>query len=221
MTPRKTVTTTRRRLLAGVGATLTVALAGCASSGSDDSRTEPRTSNDSNGDTGEDPTDGEQPGDSGDSTPSDESGGDTGDESDCVGESVHESYDETTVTVTTPEGEPLGSVTAAIAEKTATQRTGLSETDCLPPDRGMLFVYERNQSLGFWMRHMEIGIDIVHIDSEGVITSIQHAEAPADDEDGTEESHQYPGTGQFVLEVNYNWTTEHDVEVGDVVTFDL
>ena len=209
MALRETNTRTRRRLLTSIGTTLgAVALAGCTGTGGDDSGEESPVSG---GDNGGD--------DSGEESPV--SGGDNGDESDCAGGSVHESYDETAVTVTTPAGEQLGSVTAAIAETTETQRVGLSEVDCLPPDRGMLFVYERNQSLGFWMRNMAIGIDIVHIDSEGVITSIQHAEAPAADEDGTEERHQYPGTGQFVLEVNYNWTTEHGVEAGDIVTFEL
>ena len=228
MALRETDTRTRRRLLASIGTTLgAVAFAGCTGTGGDDSGEESPMSGGDGRETEEGPADGEQPGNGGDTDPSNESGGDSdpsdggGDESDCAGESVHESYDETAVTVTTPAGEQLGSVTAAIAETTETQRIGLSEVDCLPPDRGMLFVYERNQSLGFWMRNMEIGIDIVHIDSEGVITSIQHAEAPAADEDGTEERHQYPGTGQFVLEVNYNWTTEHGVEVGDIVTFDL
>ena len=228
MALRETDTRTRRRLLASIGATLgAVALAGCTGTGGDDSGEESPVSSGDSRETEEGPADGEQPGNGGDTDPSNGSGGDSdpsdggGDESDCAGGSVHESYDETAVTVTTPAGEQLGSVTAAIAATTETQRIGLSEVDCLPPDRGMLFVYERNQSLGFWMRNMEIGIDIVHIDSEGVITSIQHAEAPAADEDGTEERHQYPGTGQFVLEVNYNWTTEHGVEAGDIVTFDL
>lgn len=250
MSPRDTITPTRRRLLAGIGGALgAVTLAGCTSTDDDDSGEgsptsddpgeESPTSDDSeegspasdgeDGPAGEGPADGAQSGDSGSTgqDPSGGSGGDTdppeesGDESSCPDESVHESYDETAVTVTTPDGERLGSVTAAIAETPETQRTGLSETDCLPQDRGMLFVYETNQSLGFWMKNMDIGIDIVHVDSGGVITSIQHAEAPADDESGTEEKHQYPGTGQFVLEVNYGWTTERSIGVGDVLLFDL
>lgn len=225
MPTRDSATPTRRRLLTGLGAALGAsAVAGCTSTGGDpddDSGTSggaDETGDDSDGG-GSDP--GDSSGDSGGGSDPGDSGGDTGDEPDCGGESVHESYEETAVTISTPEGEQLGSVTAAIADETGTRRTGLSETDCLPTDRGMLFVYGESQPLTFWMKDMTIGIDIVHIDSEGVITSIQHAEAPAEDEDGTEERHQYPGTGQFVLEVNDNWTTEHDVEVGDVVTFDL
>ena len=139
----------------------------------------------------------------------------------CAGESVHEGYEETAVEVVSPEGELLGSVTAAVADTNSTRYLGLSDTDCLPPDRGMLFVYQEPQPLTFVMRDMDFGIDIVHIDENGVITSIQHADPPGEGESGEEPKHQYPGTGQFVLEVNYDWTTEHGVETGDVVEFDL
>ena len=53
------------------------------------------------------------------------------------------------------------------------------------------------------------------------ITSIHHAERPAEGESGTEQHHQYAGEGQYVLEVNYGWTTARGIEVGDIVTFDL
>jgi uncharacterized membrane protein (UPF0127 family) len=183
---------------------------------SDDGSSDDGSSDDDNGSSDDD-------GDSDDGSSDDGSSddGDSGDESGCAGESVHEGYEETGVTITSSEGEQLGSVTAAIADTDETRQTGLSETGCLPPDRGMLFVYENSQRLNFWMINMDFGLDIVHIDSEGVITSIQHAEAPAEDESGTEEHHQYPGNGQFVLEVNYGWTTERDVEAGDVVNFEL
>jgi uncharacterized membrane protein (UPF0127 family) len=235
-------------VLAGVGTALgAAALAGCttgndSTDGSDDSGATGDSSSDSDdGPDGNDSrdTDGSDgPGESGESddgssddgSSDDDNGssddgssddGDSGDESGCAGESVHEGYEETGVTITSSEGEQLGSVTAAIADTDETRQTGLSETGCLPPDRGMLFVYENSQRLNFWMINMDFGLDIVHIDSEGVITSIQHAEAPAEDESGTEEHHQYPGNGQFVLEVNYGWTTERDVEAGDVVNFEL
>ena len=139
----------------------------------------------------------------------------------CAGESVHRGYEKTDVEVVSPKGEQLGSVTAAIADTSATRYLGLSDTDCLPSGRGMVFVYQESQPLTFVMRGMNFGIDIVHIDENGVITSIQHADPPGEGESGKGPKHQYPGTGQFVLEVNYNWTTDHGVETGDVVQFDL
>ncbi len=143
----------------------------------------------------------------------------------CVGTEsddppVHEGYETTEVRVRTPDGDELGRVTAAIADTNDLRYLGLSDTESLPTDRGMLFVYgSEREGLTFVMREMDFGIDIVYADAEGVITRIHHAPAPAPDEDGNEQG--YPGDGQYVLEVGYEWTTARGVEEGDVLEFDL
>jgi uncharacterized membrane protein (UPF0127 family) len=132
---------------------------------------------------------------------------------------VHEGYETTEVTVRSSDGEVLGGVTAAIADTHDLRYLGLSDTESLPEDRGMLFVYDEVQELTYVMREMDFPIDIVYADDEGVITSIHHARAPGPDEDGNDL--QYPGRGQYVLEVNQHWTTERGVEGGDVLEFEL
>jgi hypothetical protein len=132
---------------------------------------------------------------------------------------VFPGYETTDVTVETPDGTELGSVTTAIADTGALRVTGLSDTDSLPEDRGMLFVFDSVGDQTFVMREMDFGLDIVYADAEGVITRIHHAPEPGPGEDG-EEQH-YPGRGQYVLEVNYEWTTERGVEAGDVLDFEL
>jgi len=134
-------------------------------------------------------------------------------------EPIHQEYETTLVTAETPDGEELGSVTAAIADTSSLRYTGLSETERLPDDRGMLFVYDELGSHTYVMREMDFAIDIVYADSDGTITTIHHAPAPGPEEDGSEQ--RYPGTGQYVLEVNYDWTTERGVGEGDVLSFEL
>lgn len=131
---------------------------------------------------------------------------------------IHADYETTEVRVTSSAGEPLGSVTVAIADTPELRYLGLSDTADLPADRGMLFVYDAVDDRTFVMREMDFGIDIVYADSGGVITEIHHAPAPGPDEDGEEQ--QYPGRGQYVLEVAYEWTTDRGVSVGDVLLFD-
>ncbi|MES3517907.1 MAG: DUF192 domain-containing protein [Natronomonas sp.] len=131
---------------------------------------------------------------------------------------VHPEYETRVVRIETPDGDVLGSVTAAIADTDDLRYTGLSDTEVLPDDRGMLFVYESVADRTFVMREMDFGIDIVYADGEGVITEIHHAPAPGPEEDGNLQ--RYPGWGQYVLEVNYRWTEAHGVEVGDVLRFD-
>ncbi len=214
MTPKRPPRT-RRRVLTGIGTVLCgVALAGCADdtdSGDDGSGA---------GGTGGSPT---ADGSGADSDP-EENGADGGTVEDpavdCDGEMIHEGYQETAVRILRG-GTKLGAVTAAIADTDDTRRLGLSDTDCLPDDRGMLFVFDTDGSRSFWMQEMDFGIDIVYIAEGGTITSIHHAEAPADDESGREQHHRYPGEGQYVLEVPYRWTAERGIASGDSVLFEL
>lgn len=132
----------------------------------------------------------------------------------------HDSYETTTVTAVDGEtGAELGAVTAAIADNASLRYTGLSETDAMPTDRGMLFVYSSPRDLTYVMRNMSFGLDIVFVAENRTITAIHHAPAPGSGEDG--ESQRYSGHGQYVLEVNRNWTTDHGVEAGDRLEFEL
>lgn len=203
MTPPRPPTSDRRSLLTGLAASVGVlGLAGCTES--DDS--DPTSGNTSAS------GDGESGGDGGGSDGSDEETNSSDDSAE-----VHAGYDETEVSVMTLEGEQLGEVTAAVADTSELQTLGLSDTEELPEDRGMIFINRSEQDLRFVMRDMSFGIDIVYADSEGVITGIHHAPEPGPNEDGSEQG--YPGYGQFVLEVNYEWTTERGIEEGDVLEF--
>ena len=126
---------------------------------------------------------------------------------------VFPGYETTEVTVSTPSGERLGAVTAAIADTAALRQLGLSDTESLSNDHGMLFIFDRVGDRTFVMREMDFGIDIVYADASGTITQIHHAQAPGPGEDG--ENQRYPGHGQYVLEVPLDWTAERDVESGD------
>ncbi|QCW01934.1 DUF192 domain-containing protein [Natrinema pallidum] len=193
----------RRRLLGAAGA---VAVAGCldtdGSRETDDSR-----------DTGDETAGHEEGGDGAETTES------TANESDGTAATVHEGYETTVVRAVEADGDELGKVTAAIADTDDLRYLGLSDTDELPPDRGMLFVYGAVAERTFVMREMDFGIDIVYADADGTITGIHHAPAPGPDENGNDQ--HYPGRGQYVLEVAYEWTSDHGVSEGDVLEFAL
>jgi len=127
-------------------------------------------------------------------------------------------YERATVTVRDENGTRLGRLRVALAETYRQKYTGLSETERLPADRGMLFVYDEPGNHTYVMRGMSFGIDIVYVDSDGTITRIHHAPEPSPGADG--ESFRYPGYGQYVLEVDLNWTTRHGVTVGDRIEID-
>lgn len=128
-------------------------------------------------------------------------------------------YETTEVTVVDGDTQTeLGSVDAAIADTWGKRYVGLSETESLPEEWGMLFVHDDVDERTYVMRNMSFGIDIVFVDDDGTITKIHSAPAPAPDEDGSD--HRYTGRGKFVLEVNEGWTNDRGIEPGDRVTFE-
>lgn len=180
----------RRGYLRAVGTTVgAVALSGCTD-GSSYNASDPYGDGSENGD-GESTTDGDD------------------------AAAIHEDYETTEVTVSTAAGEELGTVTAAIADTDDLRYLGLSDTEHLPEDRGMLFIFDGVADRTFVMRGMDFAIDIVYADADGSITRIHHAPAPGPGEDGSNQ--RYPGRGQYVLEVSLDWTTDRGVETGDVL----
>ena len=121
-------------------------------------------------------------------------------------------YDRTTVTVHDENGSALGAVEVRVADTTEKRRVGLSRTDSLGADEGMLFVHTDSDSHTYNMQNMAFPLDIVFIAADGTITEVHHAEVADGLLDDT-----YTGTGKYILEVGRGWTTERGVAAGDEV----
>lgn len=126
-----------------------------------------------------------------------------------------DSYEHATVTVYDENGTQLGQVDAKIADTYRKRYTGLSDTESLPKNEGMLFTYDSAKNHTYVMRKMDFAIDIIYIGADNRITEIHHAPKPPEGANGND--YRYPGYGQYVLEVNHHWTTERKIEVGDRV----
>ncbi|MFA9516638.1 DUF192 domain-containing protein [Halopenitus sp. H-Gu1] len=122
-------------------------------------------------------------------------------------------YDRTTVEIEDGDtGERLATVEVRIADTQTKRYTGLSETESLDPDEGMLFIHDEPGSYAYVMRNMSFPIDIVFINADGTISTIHSAEADSDA--------RYEGQGQYVLEVRYGYMADHGIETGDRVIID-
>ena len=119
-------------------------------------------------------------------------------------------YETTTVeAVDAKSGEPLATVEARVADGPIKRYVGLSATEDLAPDEGMVFVHDEAGEYGYVMRDMGFGIDIVFADADGEITVIHEAKPES------RPLTTYRGTGRYVLEVPLGWSAEHGVEPGD------
>lgn len=130
--------------------------------------------------------------------------------------STQSEEDLATVVFRSQNGTELGRVDAMVADDRTERYTGLSDTEELDRDEGMVFVYRVTADRTFVMRDMDFPLDIVFVAGDGTITEIAHA--PVEDDS---ELTQYTGRARWVVEVNRGWTTDHGVAVGDEVRVDL
>ena len=113
-----------------------------------------------------------------------------------------------TVTINASGGEQVP-VKVEIADSDAERQRGLMERTALGENRGMLFVFESEQRLSFWMKNTLIPLSVAYLDSEGRIVDIQDMQ-PLD-----ETSHPSAAPARYALEVNQGFFEEHGIEVGD------
>lgn len=96
-----------------------------------------------------------------------------------------------------------------LAETEAEKEEGLQGIKKLPNDQGMLFVYNKPQTVGFWMKDTLIPLDIIFIDEDQEVISIYQGKP--EDETIVEEDNV-----KYVLEVNQN----SGIEEGDELEFE-
>jgi len=100
-----------------------------------------------------------------------------------------------------------------IAEKWDTRSRGLMFRDSLDWDKGMLFIYHREQILEFWMKNTLIDLDIGFFDRERILRKIKTMKKL----DETPVSSEVPV--MYALEVNKGWFKARGIAEG--VKFNL
>ena len=95
-----------------------------------------------------------------------------------------------------------------IADTPSSQQIGLMNRSSMPLSSGMLFVYESPRPLSFWMRNTLIPLDMLFIDSQGIVTRIHHMAKPLD------ETPIIGGPGTAVLEINGGLAKSMGISVG-------
>lgn len=73
---------------------------------------------------------------------------------------------------------PLGTIDAEVAQTSAARRLGLSGRTSLSSGKGMMFIFETPGKYGFWMKDMKFDLDIMWIDEEGRIVTIERDVTP-------------------------------------------
>jgi uncharacterized membrane protein (UPF0127 family) len=118
-----------------------------------------------------------------------------------------------TRTVTVGDAPPL---TVEIADSFTEHAVGLMGRRSLPPDAGMLFVFDQPQELRFFMKDTLIPLDILWIrDGQVIGIDTMHPEPGVPDDELRR--YRSPGPADRALEVNAGWASANGVQVGDRV----
>ena len=100
-----------------------------------------------------------------------------------------------------------------IADEPEEQRKGLSGRDALAPGNGMLFVFDRDDTYGIWMKDMRFAIDVLWVVEDGTIVDIRERVTPETYPDVF--SPKVPA--RYVLEVPADFVDLYGVRIGDRV----
>ena len=103
-------------------------------------------------------------------------------------------------------------ITVELARHPEERSRGLMFRGSLPPDHGMLFLFERDEVQGFWMRNTTIPLSIAYADAHGKIVRIADLE-PLDERPVTSIA-----PARYALEMNRGWFAAHGVVAGDAIT---
>jgi hypothetical protein len=115
------------------------------------------------------------------------------------------------VVVVTADGRTLP-VEVELATDEAQRARGLMFREKLGAEDGMLFLFDEEQPLAFWMRNTLIPLDMLFVRSDGTVLGIVENAVPR-----SETPRRVKGHSRYVLEVNGGWSARHGVKAGDRV----
>jgi uncharacterized protein len=103
-----------------------------------------------------------------------------------------------------------------VAKTEDQKQIGLSETERLRDNEGMLFVFDSAGHYPFWMKNMKFPIDIIYINGDKVTTVIDSAK-PSNESDENLDIYQPDERSDKVLEIKAGLARKHQIKKGSTV----
>lgn len=95
-----------------------------------------------------------------------------------------------------------------VADTPASQERGLAGRSFLPSGRGMLFIFELEESQHFWMKDTPIDLDLAFFNSQFVLVDLTTLKAM------DERIYSSREAAQYVLELPAGWLELNSIELG-------
>ncbi len=106
-----------------------------------------------------------------------------------------------------------------IAATPAERARGLMHRENLAENAGMLFVFSQESPLNFWMKNTLIPLDILYMDSTGVVVDIQTMTPQPGAPDSELRTYPSAASAQYALEINAGLAESLGFAVGNQAYF--
>jgi uncharacterized protein len=126
----------------------------------------------------------------------------------AIGFAASDSQSDSTLIIATRDAQHR--FTVELARTPAEMERGLMYRDRLAPDHGMLFVYDDERAVSFWMKNTLIPLDLIFVDSSGRIIEIAERAVPL-----STALISSNGPVRAVLEVNGGTADRLSIAIGD------
>jgi uncharacterized protein len=118
------------------------------------------------------------------------------------------------VTFLSADGDTISALRAAVADDASSRSSGLMDVYDMPPDSGMLFIFDNEEPRSFWMANTPLALDIIFVNSNMEIIRIHQNTRPYSDRNVESEL-----PAQYVVEMNAGYTLRHDIIEGMKISF--
>lgn len=101
-----------------------------------------------------------------------------------------------------------------VADTSEERARGLMERESLGKDRGMLFIFENEQTLNFWMKNTLIPLDILFIDETLTVVDVQAMRPEHESASGSLPIYTSAAPSMYAIEINEGLAKECGIEPG-------
>lgn len=103
-------------------------------------------------------------------------------------------------------------LTVEVAASDPQREKGLMFRRSMPPNDGMLFIFDEPAYQSMWMKNTLIPLSVAFLDTQGTILNI------LDMEPQTLDTHMSAGPAIYAIETNKGWFAAKKIKAGDKVT---
>ena len=110
----------------------------------------------------------------------------------------------------------LGLTQVEIARTNEQRMQGLQNRESLCETCAMLFIFDSQEQLSFWMKNTTIPLDMIFVDQTGIIVTIHENTTPL----RLQPSYVSSSPALYVIEVNAGWSERNNVTEGMLIDVD-